>query len=249
MEGFHALIFLIILLYVISTDQYATHGIEPAASDCAALLSFKSLVDDDPFGALSSWNNGSLHYCRWRGVSCGRHHPDRVTALDLKSLRLAGLISPAVANLTFIQRIDLSDNMLDRSIPEELGSLRRLRYLNLKYGMGCKPSRLGDVYSFGILLLEMFTGMSPVDDMFKDGLSLRGYVRAAAASPEHLMDIIDRKLHSADNDIAYQEECVRDCVVLLFDCSLSCSNELPYERCDMTKVLKVLSAARERLLS
>nr|CAD1829197.1 unnamed protein product [Ananas comosus var. bracteatus] len=115
--------------------------------------------------------------------------------------------------------------------------------------MGCKPSRLGDVYSFGILLLEMFTGMSPVDDMFKDGLSLRGYVRAAAASPEHLIDIIDRNLHSADNDIAYREECVRDCIVSVFHCGLSCSNESLYERSNMTKVANELSAARERLLN
>ncbi|OAY67989.1 putative LRR receptor-like serine/threonine-protein kinase [Ananas comosus] len=100
-----------------------------------------------------------------------------------------------------------------------------------------------------VLLLEMFTGMSPVDDKFKDGLSLRGYVRAAAASPEHLTDIIDRNLQSADNDITYREECVRDCVVSVFDCGLSCSNESPHERCDMTEVSKVLSAARERLLS
>ncbi|XP_020088426.1 probable LRR receptor-like serine/threonine-protein kinase At3g47570 [Ananas comosus] len=141
------------------------------------------------------------------------------------------------------------DESSECSSTSTVGIKGSIGYVPPEYGIGCKPSRLGDVYSYGILLLEMFTGMSPVDDMFKDGLSLRGYVRAAAASPEHLMDIIDRKLHSADNDIAYQEECVRDCVVLVFDCSLSCSNELPYERCDMTKVLKVLRAARERLLS
>ncbi|OAY79765.1 putative LRR receptor-like serine/threonine-protein kinase [Ananas comosus] len=111
----------------------------------------------------------------------------------------------------------------------------------LQYGMGCKPSRLGDVYSYGILLLEMFTGMSPVDDKFKDGLSLRGYVHAAAASLEHLMDIMDRNLHSVDNDVAYREECVRDCVVSVFNCGLSCSNESPYERCDMTKVSNELT--------
>ncbi|XP_020088162.1 probable LRR receptor-like serine/threonine-protein kinase At3g47570 [Ananas comosus] len=160
MEGFfHALFFLIILLHVISIARCtaaAAAGIKEAASDRAALLSLKSLVEDDPFGALSSWNNGSLHYCRWRGVSCGRRHPNRVTALDLTSLRLAGLISPSVANLTFIQRIDLSDNMLDGSIPEELGSLRRrLRYLNLSVNSlrGTIPSSLGNCSNLQLLNL------------------------------------------------------------------------------------------------
>ncbi|XP_020089174.1 probable LRR receptor-like serine/threonine-protein kinase At3g47570 isoform X2 [Ananas comosus] len=141
------------------------------------------------------------------------------------------------------------DESSERSSTSTVGIKGSIGYVPPEYGMGCKPSRLGDVYSYGILLLEMFTGMSPIDDKFKDGLSLRGYVRAAAASPEHLMDIIDRNLHSVDNDMAYREECVRDCVVSVFDCGLSCSNESPYERCDMTKVSKELSAARETLLS
>ncbi|XP_020080255.1 probable LRR receptor-like serine/threonine-protein kinase At3g47570 [Ananas comosus] len=141
------------------------------------------------------------------------------------------------------------DESSERSSTSTVGIKGSIGYVPPEYGMGCKPSRLGDVYSYGILLLEMFTGMSPVDNMFKDGLSLRGYVRAAAASPKHLMDIMDRNLHSVDNDVAYREECMRDCVVSVFDCGLSCSNESPYERCDMTKVSKELSAARERLLS
>ncbi|XP_020088163.1 receptor kinase-like protein Xa21 [Ananas comosus] len=141
------------------------------------------------------------------------------------------------------------DESSERSSTSTVGIKGSIGYVPPEYGMGCKPSRLGDVYSYGILLLEMFTGMSPLDDKFKDGLSLRGYVHAAAASPEHLMDIIDRNLHSADNDMAYREECVRDCLVLVFDCGVSCSNESPHERCDMTEVSKVLSAARERLLS
>ncbi|OAY77412.1 putative LRR receptor-like serine/threonine-protein kinase [Ananas comosus] len=157
MEGFlHALFFLIIPLYVTSTARCtatATAGIKQAASDRSALLSFKSLVDDDPFGALSSWNNGSLHYCRWRGVSCSRRHHDRVTALNLTSLGRAGFVSPSIANLTFLQRIDLSNNMLDGSIPEEVGSLRRLRYLNLSVNSlrGTIPSSLSNCSNLQIL--------------------------------------------------------------------------------------------------
>ena len=44
-----------------------------------------------------------------------------------------------------------------------------------EYGMGGQVSILGDIYSFGILLLEMFTGKRPTDDMFKDGLSIHQF--------------------------------------------------------------------------
>ncbi|GAV89084.1 LOW QUALITY PROTEIN: Pkinase_Tyr domain-containing protein, partial [Cephalotus follicularis] len=40
-----------------------------------------------------------------------------------------------------------------------------------KYGMGSKPSIPGDVYSFGMLLLEMIR-KRPTDAMFRDGVTL-----------------------------------------------------------------------------
>nr|POF01601.1 putative lrr receptor-like serine/threonine-protein kinase [Quercus suber] len=39
-----------------------------------------------------------------------------------------------------------------------------------------------------ILLLEMFIGKRPIDEMFKDGLSIHKF--AAMASPQHVMDIV-----------------------------------------------------------
>ena len=41
--------------------------------DKQALLAFKSKVDDDPFGALSTWND-SVNFCQWLGVTCSLKH-------------------------------------------------------------------------------------------------------------------------------------------------------------------------------
>lgn len=61
-----------------------------------------------------------------------------------------------------------------------------------EYGMGLEVSTEGDAYSFGILLLEMFTGRRPTEDMFMDGLSLHNYVKIAL--PEQVWKIVDASL-------------------------------------------------------
>ncbi|KAI8531158.1 hypothetical protein RHMOL_Rhmol11G0115800 [Rhododendron molle] len=48
-----------------------------------------------------------------------------------------------------------------------------------EYGMGDMASTVGDVFSFGILLLEMFTGKRPTDNMFNDHLNLHTFVKNA----------------------------------------------------------------------
>ncbi|XP_078153655.1 uncharacterized protein LOC144548811 [Carex rostrata] len=124
-------------------------------TDLSALLSFKSQIHDDPFGVLSSWNE-SLHHCQWQGILCGRHHPDRVTALILDSKQLSGYISPSLANLTFLQRISLSDNQLRGSIPVEIGYLGRLRFVNLSVNFldGSIPSTLSNCSNLELIHLR-----------------------------------------------------------------------------------------------
>jgi hypothetical protein len=67
-----------------------------------------------------------------------------------------------------------------------------------EYGLGNEVSILGDVYSYGILLLEMFTGKRPTGTEFREALSLHNYVKMAL--PDNVIDIADQHLLSENND-------------------------------------------------
>lgn len=59
-----------------------------------------------------------------------------------------------------------------------------------EYGMGSQASKEGDVYSYGILVLEMFTSRRPTNEIFKDGLNLHTFVKNALMH-EQLSQIVD----------------------------------------------------------
>ncbi|KAF3336375.1 receptor-like protein kinase [Carex littledalei] len=228
MQSLHLLLLICLLSFHLPPNTFATND-----TDKFALLSFKSLISNSPFGALSSGND-SHHYCQWQGVSCRNHHANRVTALSLGSLNLAGRISPYLANLTFLKSFNLSDNQLTGNIPAELGHLSvnnlvgnipstiegydcNLSFL-LEYGMGGRASVEGDVYSYGILVLEMFTGVNPIVERFKDRLNLNMHVEMAFS--DRLTEIIDHELFPVNNggESANVTEDVHDCLVSVIQC-------------------------------
>ncbi|KAK2633252.1 hypothetical protein EUGRSUZ_L00214 [Eucalyptus grandis] len=52
-------------------------------------------------------------------------------------------------------------------------------YIAAECGLGSVVSIEGDVYSFGVLILEMFIGKRLIDDMFENGLNLHRFAKAA----------------------------------------------------------------------
>ena len=63
--------------------------------------------------------------------------------------------------------------------------------------MGGKASTSGDVYGFGILLLEMIIAKKPTDSMFQEGLSLNKFISEVYQSK--ILDIVDPRLFK-DNE-------------------------------------------------
>uniref|UniRef100_A0A6N2MN85 non-specific serine/threonine protein kinase n=1 Tax=Salix viminalis TaxID=40686 RepID=A0A6N2MN85_SALVM len=71
-----------------------------------------------------------------------------------------------------------------------------------EYGMTGEVSVLGDVYSYGILLLEMFTGKRPTDDMFKGDVNIHKFADMAFSA--NVMAIIDPSMLA--EEVIYENE-------------------------------------------
>ena len=120
--------------------------------------------------------------------------------------------------------------------------------------MGSNASPQGDVYSYGVLLLEMITGRRPTDDIFRDGLNLHRFVEMAF--PGRVMDIIDPQLFTAEQDgenngnvqgMITPNGRTAKCLASLVRVGLLCSKHSPEERMGMKDVINELNGIKKTL--
>ena len=121
-----------------------------------------------------------------------------------------------------------------------------------EYGVGNEVSTYGDVYSYGILLLEMFTEKKPIDNIFQDSLNLHNFVKAALL--ERIVDIIDPTLlcdreegETRVNDITHNKSQngspkIQECLTFILGIGVACSVEFPSERMNIGAVVIELHA-------
>ncbi|KAK4753053.1 hypothetical protein SAY87_021851 [Trapa incisa] len=115
-------------------------------------------------------------------------------------------------------------------------------YAAPEYGMGSKISKEGDVYSYGILLLEMFTGRKPSDEMFNETLNLHDYCKTALLG--RVMEIVDPSLHGE-----IEHEKFHEFITEVIQIGVSCSMESPRDRMRTSDLTARLSSIKEKLVS
>ncbi|XP_056159286.1 putative receptor-like protein kinase At3g47110 [Syzygium oleosum] len=126
-----------------------------------------------------------------------------------------------------------------------------------QYGSGSAVSTQGDVYSFGILVLEMFTGKRPIDDMFENGLDLHRFAKAALANQvEKVIDpILLQEIEELEDKQTVAPEgknkswcSIPECLVSIIEIGVACSSESPKERMDIGEALTKFQKIRKKLL-
>ncbi|XP_013631070.1 PREDICTED: probable LRR receptor-like serine/threonine-protein kinase At3g47570 [Brassica oleracea var. oleracea] len=230
---------------------------------------FKALVYEFmPNGNLDTWlhhhqvdvEEGSLNHTRPLKLSerlniaidvasvldyIHSHCHDPVAHCDLKpsNVLLDNDLTAHVSDFGLARIID-QDSFINQV--SSTGVRGTIGYAAPEYGMGGKPSREGDLYSFGVLLLEMFTGKRPTDELFVEGFTLRSYTESALAA-EHVLEIADTLILSGEIHNKNMSS-IPECLKMVLNVGISCCEQSPTDRMTMAQALPELVSLRERFL-
>lgn len=114
--------------------------------------------------------------------------------------------------------------------------------------MGFEVSTNGDMYSFGILVLEILTGIRPTDEIFENGQNLHNLVDNSL--PNNVFQILDSSVVGNEEATIEQNSqtlipTIEKCLFSLFKIGLACSVESPKERMNMVDVTRELNKIRK----
>ncbi|KAG5227465.1 LRR receptor serine/threonine-protein kinase [Salix suchowensis] len=163
---------------------------------------------------------------------------------DLKpsNVLLDGDMTAHVGDFGLLKFLSESSCQSSSGQKSSVGLKGTVGYAAPEYGIGSEVSTFGDVYSYGILLLEMITGKRPTDSMFKDGLELHSYVKMAL--PGRVVDVADPKLLI---EVDQADQIVK-CLISISKIGVFCSEKFPRERMDISSIVAELNRTKANFL-
>lgn len=234
---------------------------------------FKALIFEYmPNGSLEKWIQPTTYGSGERPLSLGQRiniamdvayaldylHNRCVPALvhcDLKpsNILLDYDMTAHVADFGLTKFLNTSSSVQHNSSTMSCGPIGSIGYIAPEYAMGVKNTTEGDVYSYGVLLLQLFTGKRPTDEIFKDGLNLHKFVYAMF--PERICEILDanllQELSNTGSDSGEQncaEAWMHGCIIPLVKIGLLCCMELPRQRMRMGDVCSEVAGIKDEYL-
>ncbi|KAL6282486.1 hypothetical protein ACE6H2_013415 [Prunus campanulata] len=224
---------------------------------CCNEIDFKALVlNYMPNGSLEKWlysQNYSLNILQRMNIMID-------VALALEYLH-HGYSVPIVHCDMKPSNILLDDDMVahvaDFGIAKLLGggysitqtmTLATVGYMAPEYGLEGMVSTRGDVYSFGILVMETFTRRKPTDEMFVGEMNLNQWIANSLVLPDAMIDeVVDASLlctQQEDGDLMRKMDCLSSIMRL----ALACCAESPEERINMEEAVATLKKIKKKFL-
>ncbi|GAV58304.1 Pkinase domain-containing protein/LRR_1 domain-containing protein/LRRNT_2 domain-containing protein/LRR_4 domain-containing protein/LRR_6 domain-containing protein [Cephalotus follicularis] len=166
-------------------------------------------------------------------------HHDCVPAIlhrDVKAdnILLGDRYEACLADFGLARIVEEDNGVSFSSNPQFAGSYG---YIAPEYACMLRITEKSDVYSYGVVLLEIITGKRPVDPSFPDGQHVIQWVRDHLKSKKDPIDIIDPKLQGHP-DTQMQE------MLQALGISLLCTSSRPEDRPTMKDVAALLREIR-----
>lgn len=112
-------------------------------------------------------------------------------------------------------------------------------FICVEYAYTLQVDEKSDIYSFGVLLMELISGKRSVDSEFGDGNSIVDWVRSKVKSKEGTKEVLDQNAGGSCS-------LVREEMLLVLKLAMLCTSRNPADRPSMRDVVSMLQEAKPK---